>query len=168
VTENYGYPGQPKSFSQSVTSTVEVALHDSKKEVGDMARQFLLDFSDSSIRDVPYIMRNFIQGCYGTQDETDQVTNNRLEFRIVNYRVEQAVTTVNFGGVCPYLSKRGDACAAVPVFWDSVFTKDNSRAPAVTGTDWVAAMYQPALNKWGLCDSSFDGRLAASMRRAFQ
>ena len=49
-------------------------LHDSVREVGDMARQFLLDFADSSIRDVAYVMRNFEPGCYGTQDETDQVT----------------------------------------------------------------------------------------------
>lgn len=164
LIEKFGYPGGPLSYEQASTRTAEATLHDSAREVGGMARQFLLEFSDSSIRDVAFIMRNFIPGCYGTQDETNQVADNRRDYRITNYTVGQASVSVNFGGVCPYGGKRGDACAAVPVFWDSLFTRDNSRAPAVAGTDWVAAFYAPAERKWGLCDSSFDGHLASSMR----
>ncbi|MEO8075566.1 MAG: hypothetical protein ABI818_04505 [Acidobacteriota bacterium] len=167
LIENYGLPGQ-LVFQHETNGSATLSLHDSKKEVGEMARQFLLDFSDSSIADVSHIMRNFIPGCYGTRDETEQVTNNRRELRIVSYTVGQASTTVNFGGLCPYGSKSGDACAAVPVFWESVFTVSNSRAPAVRGTDWVAAFYVPAQRKWGLCDSSFDGQLALSVRSLFR
>ena len=65
-----------------------------------MARQFLLDFSDSSIRDVDYIMRNFEPGCYGTADERQQVQDNRHDYRIVESSVGSATTTVGFGGVC--------------------------------------------------------------------
>src|SRR5688572_31185098 len=43
ITEKFGHPGQPLSFEHSVSSTADVALHDSAKEVGDMSRQFLLD-----------------------------------------------------------------------------------------------------------------------------
>ena len=85
-----------------------------------MARQFLLDFSDSSIRDVDYIMRNFEPGCYGTADERQQVQDNRADYRIVDSSVGPATTTVGFGGVCPFRSRPGDACARVPVMWDSV------------------------------------------------
>jgi hypothetical protein len=163
VTEHYGQPGGPV-FSHDATRTEQLSLHNSVKEVGGMSRQFLLDFSDSNLRDVSYIMRNFIKGCYGTQEETDQVSANRRDYRITDYLIGEPSVTLRFGGTCPYQGKSGDACAAVPVKWDSVFLKDNSRAPRVAGTDWIAAVYQPSEKKWGLCDSSFEGHLALSMR----
>lgn len=157
VTERFGYPGAAKSYSQDVSSTVVVSLHNSTKELGDMARQFLLDFSDSSIRDIPSIMRNFIPGCYGTKEETDQVTENRRRYRILESSVGEAQTTINFGGVCPYGAKRGDACTAVPVYWKSI-DLDHNTTEAVRGTDWLASFYVPATRRWGMCDSSFQGR----------
>lgn len=163
VIEKYGQPGGPQSFQHDVSSTATLSLHDSTKEVGDMAKQFLLDFSDSTIRDVSYIMRNFEPGCYGTGPETDQVSDNRKKFRIIKYTVGDPVVTVKFGSIGPYNLQSGDAFAAVPVFWDSVFS-DNSPAPAVTGIDWVAAVYYPDRRIWRLCDSQFQGHLAASMR----
>ncbi len=47
------------SAQHDVTATAAVSLHDSSKEVGEMARLFLLEFSDSTLRDVNQIMRNF-------------------------------------------------------------------------------------------------------------
>src|SRR4029077_10507270 len=82
VVEKYGFPSQPPAFSHDVTGTAAVSLHNSVKEVGDMARQFLLDFSDSTITDVPYIMRNF-DSCPLALEETQQVMENRHNFRIV-------------------------------------------------------------------------------------
>ena len=84
VVERYGPASAPTAFEHRVSSSADVRLHDSTREVGDMARQFLLDFSDSSIRDVDYIMRNFEPGCYGTADERQQVQDNRADFRIVD------------------------------------------------------------------------------------
>lgn len=161
VTERFGYPGEAKSYSQDVSSTAVVSLHNSTKELGEMARQFLLDFSDSSIRDVPSIMRNFIPGCYGTQEETNQVTENRRRYKILESSVGDAQTTVNFGGTCPYGAKRGDACTAVPVYWKSI-DLDRNAIEAVRGTDWLASFYVPATRRWGLCDSSFQGRPGAA------
>jgi hypothetical protein len=164
VTEMYGYPGAAKIYQQDVSSSGSVSLHNSRKEIGDMARQFLLDFSDSNIRDVASIMRNFIPGCYGTKDETDQVTENRRRYKIIESRVGEAQTTVNFGGVCPYAARKGDACTAVPVFWNSIDMDDHGSTGAVIGTDWVASFYMADQQRWGLCDSSFDGRKALNMR----
>src|SRR4051812_4325134 len=59
VTEKYGSPGGPLLFEHSASKTAAVSLHDSVKEVGTMARQFLLDFSDTNIKDADFIMRNF-------------------------------------------------------------------------------------------------------------
>ena len=69
IVENYGHPGQPKNFSHEVTSSVEIALHDSGREVRRMAGQFLVEFSDTNIKDWQYIMRNFKAGaCPGPAD----------------------------------------------------------------------------------------------------
>jgi hypothetical protein len=156
VTEKYGYPGAAKIYQQDVTSSAVVSLHNSRQEVGDMARQFLLDFSDSNIRDISSIMRNFIPGCYGTKEETDEVAENRRRYRILDWRVGEPQTTINFGGVCPYRAKRGDSCSAVPVFWNSADMDNHGAVGAVSGTDWIAAFYMPDKQRWGLCDSSFE------------
>ncbi len=124
VVERYGPVTAPTAFEHRVSSSATLRLHDSFKEVGDMSRQFLLDFSDSSIRDVAYIMRNFEPGCYGTADEAAQVAENRAKFRIVSSVVGPASVTVGFGGVCPFRARPGDACAQVPVVWDSIELSD--------------------------------------------
>jgi hypothetical protein len=160
VVEKYGYAGGAKIYQQDVSSSVTISLHDSRTEVGDMSRQFLLDFSDSNIRDIDYIMRNFLQGCYGTAEETAQVTENRRRYRILESRVEGASTTVNFGAVCPYGAKRGDACTAVGVFWRSL-DLDRNVEERVAGVDWLASLYSAEKQRWFLCDSSFDGHRAA-------
>jgi hypothetical protein len=160
VVEKYGYPGGAKIYQQDVSSSVTISLHDSRTEVSDMSRQFLLDFSDSNIRDIGYIMRNFLQGCYGTAEETAQVTENRRRYRVVESRIEGASTTVNFGGTCPYSGKKGDACTAVPVFWRSLDMDHGNAEERVAGTDWLASFYVADKQRWYLCDSSFDGRRA--------
>jgi hypothetical protein len=161
VIEKYGYPDAPKIYQQDVSSSVTVSLHNSAAELGEMSRQFLLDFSDSNIRDIGYIMRNFLPGCYGTAEETADVTENRRRYRIIESRVDAASTTVNFGGVCPFRAKRGDACTAVPVFWRSVDLDRGSAEERNAGIDWVASFYIADKQRWYLCDSQFEGHPAA-------
>jgi ABC-type transport system substrate-binding protein len=160
VVEKYGYPDGPKIYQQDVSSSIDVSLHNSRAELDDMSRQFLLDFSDSNIGDVPQIMRNFLPGCYGTAEETAQVTENRRRYRIVESRVDAASTTINFGGLCAYGAKRGDACTAVPVFWRSLDLDHGNAEERVGGTDWLASVYVADKDRWFLCDSSFEGHRA--------
>lgn len=163
VVERYGPATAPTAFEHRVTSSATLRLHDSVKEVGDAARQFLLDFSDSSIRDVSYIMRNFDPDCYGTADEAGQVADNRARFRIVSSFVGPPSVTVNFGGVCPFRGRPGDACTQVPVAWDSVDLSSGARG-SVKGTDQIAAVYLRSRGEWRLCDSQFDGFVPFQMR----
>lgn len=161
VIERYGPPSAPQSLEHDVSGTATLSLHDSVKEVGDMSRQFLLDFSDSNIRDIPYIMRNFSRArCPQPNEidnETSDVTDNRVKFRILDFRIGAAAVTVNFGGNCPFRGKMGDACAIVPSYWDSIDLRDNARG-AVDGRDIVAAAYAPQDSRWWLCASDYDGR----------
>ena len=161
VVEKYGYPGGPKIYQQDVSASVTVSLHDSRAELDAMSRQFLVDFSDSTIRDIGYIMRNFQPGCYGTAEETAQVTENRRRYRIIESRIGVASTNINFGGLCPYGPRKGDACTAVPVFWRSLDGDNHNTEERVAGTDWLASVYNAEKQRWFLCDSSFDGHRAA-------
>jgi hypothetical protein len=152
VTEKYG---TGLAFEHSVAGTASLSLHDAVAEVGGMARQFLLDFSDSNIRDVPFIMRNFQPGCYGTEAETEQVSDNRQRFFITKFTVGQPNVMVNFGSVGPYGNQRGDAFAGVDVHWESNILAGGT--DSVSGVDWVAAFYFSDQKRWRLCDSRFDG-----------
>jgi hypothetical protein len=152
--------GLPVTRENRVSKSVEVSVHDSKKEIGDMARQFLLDFSDSTIRDVAYILRNFtddVPECLSAKaSEAREIADNRQNFTIVASSVGVANVTFGFRGTCPVHTVYGDACAFVPVDWRSI--KIPSGAPEhVGGTDQVSAVYLPGQDTWKLCGSDFDG-----------
>jgi hypothetical protein len=166
VTEKYG---QPQTFQHDVSGSATLSLHDSAKEVGDMARQFLLDFSDSNIRDVSSIMRNFTEATTacadGKKEEALEVGQNRIDYKITSSSVGNAAVTVKFGTLCPFRSKGGDACAQIPVDWKSTrLTPGGPTAVGgtehVAGTDQVTAIYVSDQKKWGLCESDFDGHKA--------
>jgi hypothetical protein len=168
VVERYGPASAPTSLEHRVTGSASVRLHDSIKEVGDMARQFLLDFADPNIRDVAQVMRNFEPGCYGTADETEQVRLQRERFRMVSSSVGPAAVTVNFGGVCPFRARPGDACAQIKVVFDSIDITTGAQGPPASGTDQVAAVYVRSRKEWRLCDSQLDGSVPLHLRSLFR
>jgi len=177
VVETYSVAG--KAAENRVKSSTTISLHDSAREVAELARQFLLDFSDSSIKDVPYVMRNFEPTCYGTQAETSDVSQNRASFTIVEWKVEQPVTTVNFGGICPFRNLAGDACAQVRAYWKSVAKTDlftpfgepymkAGQSDVQNGVDQVAAMYYAGQQRWRLCDSAWQPDGVRTFRELFR
>jgi hypothetical protein len=162
VVETYTSQGKP--VENKVTGSTALSLHDSAKEVGDMAHQFLLDFSDSKITNIPFIMRNFEPGCYGTDAETRDVTANRENFEIMYAQVDEPTTKINFGGTCPFpgrLAPQGDACSLVRTYWSSIARRDfdstkKGELSIASGIDHVAAFYYPAQGRWRLCDSQYE------------
>ena len=159
VVERYGPATAPTAFEHRVSGSATLKLHDSAKEVGDMARQFLLDFSDSTIRDVDYIMRNFSRRrCPQPSDvdnEYDDVTRDRAERRRTDFNIGSVPATVNFGGVCPIRFRRGDACVVVPVFWADIYLPTNTPG-STRGSDIIAAAYAPDDARWWLCASDYE------------
>ena len=157
VTEKYGSNLQ---FEHSVEATATLSLHDSVKEVGTMARQFLLDFSDTNIKDADYIMRNFAAPSMcpdpnEVHSEREDVIRNFTEFRMVTFQIGADHTTVGFGGRCPVFGTRGDSCSTVPVMWNSVRVKDGVRSSS-EGNDIVSAIYAAAQRRWFLCSSRYE------------
>ena len=161
------YTSQGKQITNNPKGSTTLSLHDSIKEVGDLARLFLLEFSDSTIP-THSVMRNFQPGCYGTDEETAQVADNRELFTIIAHDIGPANTSVKFGGVCSFRFKPGDACARVLSYWKSVVKKNaynpdgslyaaaGSTVEAGPNIDQVAAFYYRDQERWRLCDSQFD------------
>jgi hypothetical protein len=163
VVEKYGTGA---AFQHDVTSSAKLSLHDSVKEVGDMSRQFLLDFSDTRLKDADFIMRNFSAGrCPNPRDvqnERSDVTNHFTNFQTVSFRIGTPIVTVNFGGVCTFRNRPGDACAIVPSFWDAIDVRDRSRG-AVDGNDFLGATYSAVDARWWLCSSDYQGHTVSGV-----
>ncbi len=152
---------------KSVTLTVNVSLHNSTKEVGDLARQFLLDFSDSKT-DPAFVVRNFTKSprCEADRDEEfSEIDTNRKTYQIVGSAIGPASVNLQFAGLpCNYRPRDGDACAVVPSRWDSVCVPGATCTPGRTqGVDYVTAVFEDP--QWRLCASYF--RADGSVQRGF-
>jgi hypothetical protein len=154
ITERYG-----TNSSNRVTGTSTVNVHDSVKEVSDLARQFLIDFSDQVHPDV--VMKNFTMSCPGAAEEYQDVVKHQNAVTVTSYTIGAPVTTVPFTGICPFRSRFGDACAQVPVRWVGK-SKSTGETLISTGTDQVTAVLEN--NQWKLCASDFDGTTTSGFR----
>lgn len=148
----------------TATGGIVVRVHDSAKEVGDMARLFLEDFSRQTLAPEE-IVRNFREGCgvggEGKENELWDVRNNQRTDKISQWSVGSPRVTVEFGGVCPFRAREGDACAQVRVDWITTCINetryDGSRVCTfgvtshIVADDQLTATY--ADNRWWLCDS---------------
>jgi hypothetical protein len=148
--------------NSAVNSTI-VTIHNSVKEVGDLAREFLLDFSDSS-KPAAFVVRNFSKSprCEpGRDEEFSDVDRNRHEYHIDSSEIRSPVVNFQFGGFpCSYAPQPGDACAAVPSAWESTCIAGASgckpgEKSTVRGVDYVTASYEGT--EWKLCASYFSG-----------
>ena len=145
--------GLPASAEHRVTGTFDVRLHASAKEVRDLAVEFLVDFSLQ--RPPEQVVRGFSDSCRGKGEELEDVRKNQREMTIVGFTVEpNPPVEIAFGGVCRDRGRTGDACAYVPVRWESI-EKANGRRWVTVGTDQVNAIYES--DRWRLCDSDFFG-----------
>jgi hypothetical protein len=145
--------------SNSATGTVSVSLHNSRKEIGDLSRQFLLDFSDSKTS-AAFVVRNFSKSprCEAERDEEfNEVDANRNAYRITSSNIGPATVKIQFLSLpCSYEPREGDACASVPSTWDSVCAPGAACTPGRSqGIDYVTAVYEQS--QWKLCASYFQG-----------
>ena len=151
----------------SATSTTIISLHNSIKEVGDLSREFLLDFSNSN-NSSAFVVRNFSKSprCEAERDsEFNDTEKNREIYRIEASSIGQATVSVRFATVpCAWRPDHpigGDACAVIPAAWTSLCLKTNPECvagshPHVEGTDYVTAVFEQT--QWRLCGSQFQSR----------
>lgn len=146
--------GLPVSMENRVTDTAKVGVHDSVKEIGDMATEFLTNFSKSSVP-VDTVMKDFWPSCQGTTAERGEVEANRENYVITSWSVGPPRVTVAFKAGCSTIHgiRPGDGCSNSDVRWDS--TKKSGGTESVGGVDQIAAVYES--KRWWLCSSDFDG-----------
>lgn len=155
VIENFGHPGQAKIFSQDTTATVTVDLHNSVKEVGDMAVRFLDRFSQpQTIKDWRDVMKDFKREVCPSPGEYDaereSVEDHIANYVMNSYNVGPATVSVNFGGICT-ANIHGDACASSRVMWNST----GPNGGVSRGIDHLTAVYAAPDKRWWLCSSRF-------------
>jgi hypothetical protein len=162
VVEHYGHPGQPKNFSQEVSSMQTLRLHDSGREVGDMAVRFLTEFSKPQTnQDWRDIMRDFKADACPRPGEVDaerlDVINHYENFQMHAFSIGEPTVSVAFGGACAFRSANlvGDACAITSVDWDSTDLRNGSRG-RTRGLSHISASYSTADARWWLCGSHFE------------
>ena len=146
--------GLPVTAEHRVPGSFTVRLHASAKEVRDLAVEFLIDFSQQRLPP-EQVVRGFTDTCRGKAAELEDVRRNQQEFTITSYAIEpNPPVEVAFGSVCRDRDRFGDACAYVPVRWESTRKSDGRRVVSF-GTDQVNAVYENS--RWRLCDSDFLG-----------
>lgn len=153
--------GAPVPREHRVSTQVTINVHDSVREVVAMAEQFMADFSNSQTPP-EVVLRNFSDQCGGKPAELEDVRFNRANYVILSASLSQGRATINFGGICSFRSRPGDACAQVDARWKSQI-KATGQIETVEGTDHMTAVYERP--RWWLCDSDFDGKLVPSMNR---
>lgn len=142
-----------KDAVNTVTGTTRVRVHDSIREVNDLAVDFLIGFSQQ--QPAAYVVRNFTNSCPGTAEEQSDVQKNNDQNTITSYTIGTPSTTIVFIGAsgCPFRGVFGDACAQVPVEWHAT-SKSTGIAGVAKGTDQVTAVLEN--DQWKLCASDFN------------
>jgi hypothetical protein len=148
VTETYGASQQNVV---NATSPV-IRLHDSTKELGDLALRFLGDFANSSVSPSTCI-REFSDGCRGKADEKADIEANREHFlitgsslRLQNTRVASSGLSADTTVACSFTS-RIIKCAAGSVGCSV------GKVETVAGDCVLTSVYEQ--QRWWLCTSTF-------------
>lgn len=137
-------------------------VHDSQKEIMDTGEDFLTLFSRSEVP-TDVVLHNFSPTCdggNGRADEKTDVDNSRALF-IQDFSkftvARRPPVTFNFGGRCPFRSRRADACSSFTVHWEVTVRSGpmTGRREITDGVDYVTAVLEQ--NRWYLCHSDFDG-----------
>ena len=157
VTEHYQTvdgSGLPVTRDNTATQTSGVRVHDSIKEINDLAVDFLVGFSKQL--DPAYVVRNFSDSCGGKSDEQGDVQKNNDQNVVNSYTIGNPQTTIIFTGKpgCPFRDRFADGCAQVPVEWHST-AKATGVSGVAKGTDQVTAILES--DQWRLCASDFNG-----------
>ena len=168
VREQYGTApaGGQRPEHRVTANSNAVRVHNSVKELGDMAMRFLNDFANSQVS-ADTCVRDFSNSCPGKAVERSQIQDNRRDYDVLSFslRLREAVPSsdkmsgrmrVN----CAFTS-RVKAC--VP--GTSVPNCTVGAIEHVEGDCNTTAVYEQG--RWWLCDSTFDNGKLNPLRTGF-
>lgn len=163
VVETYGPSG---SLQHTVTGTSPaIRVHDSPKELGELALRFLQNFANSSVP-ADVAIRDFSDSCGGKRAERDDIEGNRRDFDVLSSRLSLSHARVTSPWArgemtvrCEFSSRRKNCPPGSP---------SSCRVGAIENVEGncnMTAVYEQ--QRWFLCDSTFDGRLVPIMQGFF-
>ena len=170
VREQYGTapPGGQRPEHRVTANSNPVRVHNSPKELGDMAMRFLNDFANSSVSPDTCV-REFSDSCPEKEDERDQIADNRRDYQILSSSLSLRDVTVSSDRMsgrmrvdCAFTSR---VLACVPN--TTVPNCSVGATERVVGDCVLTAIYER--NRWWLCESRFVNSqlLAQPARRGF-
>ena len=158
--------GSATTADNRVTATTTVVVHNSEKEVGDLAREFLVDFSHSELSPET-VVRNFSDRCAaeapwdGKTQELADVQYNRATRVINSYNLGNPNVEIGFGQGCAFQNRPGDACITMSCEWYSTIIA-TQKPEHSWGTCYLTAVHdQP---DWYLCFSNYSGKTTSGLR----
>ena len=168
VREQYGTApaGGERPEHRVTANSNAVRVHNSVKELGDMAMRFLTDFANSSVS-ADTCVRDFSSSCPEKAAERSQIQDNRRDYDIQSFSLrlrEVVVASDKMTGRmrvdCSFTS-RVKAC--VP--GNSIPGCTVGAIERVEGDCNTTGVYEQG--RWWLCESRFDGALMPLMRGFF-
>jgi hypothetical protein len=156
VTENYD-GGARQNVVNANGPTVRV--HDSNKELGELALRFLGDFANSSVS-ASSCVRDFSVNCPGREQEKSDIEDNRRRYQVIGSSLRLTGARVTANGT------RGDmdvACSFTSrvIHCDPPDPSDPETLGCVVGAVGTSggvcsmtAVYEQ--DRWWLCTSTFD------------
>jgi hypothetical protein len=156
VTETYGVPDatgvRPKNVV-TATSAASVRVHNSSREVGELALGFLREFASSAIP-ADVAVRDFSDSCAGKASERSDISDNRKNYEVlasslnlVNVSIASSRLAGNARVACGFTS-RVKACTA-----DHPGCTIGS-TEKVAGECVLRTVYEQ--RRWWLCESKFE------------
>ena len=148
VTETFG-AGQQNTVNGTSPA---IRLHDSEKELGDLAMSFLGDFANSSVSPSTCV-REFTDSCRGKADEKADIENNREHYAITGSSLR--LTSVRIGSS----QMSGDVRVACSFTSRIVKCEPGSvgcvagSTGTVSGDCVLTGVYEQ--QRWWLCTSNF-------------
>ena len=159
VTETYSTANAVGGSQQNIVNATSpvIRLHDSPKELGDMALRFLGDFANSSVSPSTCV-RDFSDSCQGKADEKEDVEYNREHFivvgsslRLQNVRIAASAMSADVNIACSFTSR---AIKCDPQSVGCIVGVVGTAA----GDCALTAVYEQ--QRWWLCSSRFQNGVA--------
>lgn len=154
--------GLPVQREHRVQRSTLVKVHNTVKEVSDMAVDFLTLFSNSSLGPEA-VLHNFSRTCdegEGYRQEHGDIVTHRSNVVVISHSITPPTFfEYEFGAdnACSRTAKPtpGDVCVEVPITWTDRNVGSSTPNPPVSGVDFVTGVYENS--QWRLCHSRFDG-----------
>jgi hypothetical protein len=166
VREPYGTApagGQRPEHRVNANSSA-IRLHNSPRELAELALRFLSDFANSSVP-ADACVREFSDSCRGKLDERLQIEDNRRMYQILSSSLRLRSVSVDenrmAGGMrvdCGFTSRIKECDPSIP-------NCSVGAIESVVGDCVLTAVYEQS--RWWLCDSNFLGTQVPSMRLFF-